>query len=93
MPMKDLLLQTPRLSVRRWRRDDLPAILAVYSDRDAMRFVGDGPRGCRSWVWRIRKRDATRPGGLLTCLQARAEVLAPARIRDGIEHASHSSVT
>ena len=34
--------QTPRLLVRRWRVGDLSALLAVYGDAEAMRWVGEG---------------------------------------------------
>lgn len=34
--------ETERLLVRRWRDADLPALLAVYGDAEAMRWVGDG---------------------------------------------------
>lgn len=34
--------QTERLLVRRWREADLPALLAVYGDAEAMQWVGDG---------------------------------------------------
>ena len=33
---------TQRLIVRRWRDSDLPALLAVYGDGEAMRWVGSG---------------------------------------------------
>lgn len=34
--------QTQRLLVRRWQASDLPALLAVYGDAEAMQWVGDG---------------------------------------------------
>ncbi len=37
-----LLFATERLRVRRLQRGDLAALLAVYGDADAMRWVGDG---------------------------------------------------
>ena len=40
--MNDSLFETERLAVRRLRRGDLEAMLAVYGDADAMRWVGDG---------------------------------------------------
>jgi len=40
--MSDVASTTPRLAVGRWRQSDLDAVLAVYGDADAMRWVGDG---------------------------------------------------
>lgn len=37
----DTVFTTDRLVVRRWRDSDLAALLAVYGDADAMRWVGD----------------------------------------------------
>jgi RimJ/RimL family protein N-acetyltransferase len=46
--------QTERLLVRRWRDSDLSALLAVYGDADAMRWVGDGraitSEECMQWL-------------------------------------------
>lgn len=38
----DQVFVTERLRARRWRDWDLAALLAVYGDADAMRWVGDG---------------------------------------------------
>jgi len=40
--MPDTVFTTARIVVRRWRDTDLDALLAVYGDEDAMRWVGDG---------------------------------------------------
>ena len=40
--MIDLVFETKRLLVRRWRDSDLPYLMAVYGDEDAMKWVGDG---------------------------------------------------
>lgn len=40
--VQDLEFTTARLLVRSWRASDLDALLAVYGDVDAMRWVGDG---------------------------------------------------
>ncbi len=40
--MTHTVFVSPRLHCRHWRKDDLAAILEVYGDADAMRFVGDG---------------------------------------------------
>lgn len=48
------LFETSRLICRKWTKRDLEAIQAVYSDADAMRFVGDGKpltsQQCRQWL-------------------------------------------
>lgn len=38
----DNVFVTERLHARRWRDSDLTALLAIYGDGDAMRWVGDG---------------------------------------------------
>ena len=40
--MPHFLFDTPRLQVRRLEDADLGALLAVYGDAAAMRWVGDG---------------------------------------------------
>ena len=49
-----MLFETPRLRCRRWTPDDLDALVAVYSDPEAMRWVGDGSpisvNKCREWL-------------------------------------------
>jgi len=41
-PPNETIFVSPRMRCRRWQRGDLPAILAVYGDAEAMRYVGDG---------------------------------------------------
>lgn len=52
--MSDTVFTTDRLCVRRWRDADLPALLAVYGDAEAMRWVGDGKpltrEACVQWL-------------------------------------------
>ncbi len=40
--MTKTVFKTPRTTVRRWQQSDLSALLKVYGDKDAMRWVGDG---------------------------------------------------
>ncbi len=40
--MIDFIFETNRLIVRRWRSSDLPSLKAVYGDKEAMKWVGDG---------------------------------------------------
>lgn len=52
--MSDLVFETERLRVRRWRASDHADLMAVYGDADAMRWVGDGQPitedECRRWL-------------------------------------------
>jgi RimJ/RimL family protein N-acetyltransferase len=52
------VFETRRIRVRKWRESDLNAMLAVYGDREAMQWVGDGepistaelqPQRLRTW--------------------------------------------
>jgi RimJ/RimL family protein N-acetyltransferase len=49
-----VLFETPRLIGRRLQSDDLNALIRVYGDADAMRWVGDGEpldeRECARWL-------------------------------------------
>ncbi|MEV4442803.1 GNAT family N-acetyltransferase [Streptomyces sp. NPDC049577] len=36
------LLRTPRLTLRRWREDDLEPMAAIHADPEVMRWIGDG---------------------------------------------------
>ncbi len=38
----EIVFETGRTVVRRWRRSDLASLLSVYGDAEAMRWVGDG---------------------------------------------------
>jgi RimJ/RimL family protein N-acetyltransferase len=66
--VSDALFETERLVVRRLRRDDLGALLAVYGDRDAMRWVGDGEPLSRAdalrWLDVTEHNVATRGYGM-----------------------------
>ncbi len=49
-----ILFETDRLVARRLTHDDASAMVEIYGDRDAMRYVGDGEpldlEACRHWV-------------------------------------------
>lgn len=66
--MTDTLFLTPRLRCRRWADADLPQVFAVYSDPQAMRFVGDGqpltPEQAREWMDVTARNYATRGYGM-----------------------------
>ncbi len=68
----DGVFETPRLVVRRMRPDDVDALLAVYGDVDAMRWVGDGEplarEGCARWVEVTHRNYALRGYGMFTAL-------------------------
>lgn len=64
----DLVFTTDRLAVRRWRDDDLAALMDVYGDAEAMRWVGDGQplgrEGCLQWLEVTRANYARRGYGM-----------------------------
>jgi len=51
MPL--MIFESEHLKCRRWVPDDFDALLSVYSDREAMRWVGDGEpisrKECEEW--------------------------------------------
>ncbi|MEW4336993.1 GNAT family N-acetyltransferase [Chromobacterium vaccinii] len=67
-PQSDILFHTERLIVRRWRDFDMDALLAVYGDAAAMRWVGDGHpltrADCRRWLETTRRNYAARGYGM-----------------------------
>lgn len=52
--LPDVVFRTERLIVRRWRAADYAALLEVYGDVEAMRWVGDGTaitaQDCVKWL-------------------------------------------
>lgn len=66
--MSEPEFRTERLRVRRWRDADLPALLAVYGDAEAMRWVGDGRaithEECVQWLDVTRSNYAKRGYGM-----------------------------
>ncbi|RVT47475.1 GNAT family N-acetyltransferase [Rubrivivax albus] len=66
--MTDAVFETERLVVRRWRDSDLPDLLAVYGDAEAMRWVGDGQpiteNECREWFVVTRRNYDKRGYGM-----------------------------
>lgn len=69
------LFETPRLRCRRWVRDDLDALFAVYADPLGMRFVGDGQpitlEQCREWL-DVTERNYAQRGYGMFALEDRA---------------------
>ena len=67
-PAPTLLFETERLRCRQLEDRDLGAMLAVYGDRRAMRFVEDGKplseEGCRKWIEVTHTNVATRGYGM-----------------------------
>jgi RimJ/RimL family protein N-acetyltransferase len=67
------LFETGRLVVRGLARDDLDALLAVYGDVDAMRWVGDGTPLSRAdalrWLDVTERNVATRGYGLCALVE------------------------
>ena len=66
--MSPWLFETPSLCVRQPVADDLAAMVAVYGDADAMRFVGDGQalsaERCQEWLAVIEQRYALKGYGM-----------------------------
>lgn len=64
----DLVYSTDRLIVRRWRESDYAALLEVYGDADAMRWVGEGepitPEECVRWLAVTRSNYEKRGYGM-----------------------------
>jgi [ribosomal protein S5]-alanine N-acetyltransferase len=62
------LFDTERLRVRRLHEGDVDALLAVYGDAEAMRWVGDGQplsrERCVEWVAVTQRNIATRGYGM-----------------------------
>ena len=66
--MIDAVFETERLVVRRWRDSDLPDLMAVYGDAEAMQWVGDGQpiteNECREWLVVTRRNYEKRGYGM-----------------------------
>lgn len=64
----DVIFETARLRGRRLDADDLPAMLAVYGDASAMRWVGNGEplteSQCRHWIAITEKNYRERGYGM-----------------------------
>lgn len=69
------IFQTERILCRRWDAGDFDSLLAVYSDADAMRWVGDGSpisrAECEEW-FRVTKANYERRGYGMFTLESRA---------------------
>jgi RimJ/RimL family protein N-acetyltransferase len=52
--LSDIVFSTSRLLIRKWRNTDVAALLAVYGDIGAMRWVSDGQaitmEACLKWL-------------------------------------------
>jgi RimJ/RimL family protein N-acetyltransferase len=71
--VSEVVFSTKRLIVRRWRDSDLPVLLAVYGDADAMRWVGDGEpitgEECVKWLEVTRTNYKERGYGMFAVEQ------------------------
>jgi RimJ/RimL family protein N-acetyltransferase len=78
--MSDTVFTTARIVARRWRETDLDALLAVYGDDEAMRWVGDGRPitrdKCVQWISVTADNYRRRGYGML----ALEEVAAPGTV-------------
>lgn len=68
------VLTTPRLLIRRITPDDEGAMLSVYGDAEAMRWVDDGtpiaPDACRRWIRITLGNYESRGYGMFACAMA-----------------------
>ena len=68
-----MLFETSRLICRRWQPEDFDALYAVYSDIEAMRWVGDGKpitkAQCEEWFKVTASNYALRSYGMFTVEQ------------------------
>jgi ribosomal-protein-alanine N-acetyltransferase len=68
------LFETERLRCRRWRPEDLDTLYAVYSDREAMRWVGDGEpitlSECEEW-FKVTEANYAKRGYGMFALESR----------------------
>ncbi len=77
--MTEARFQTPRLLVRDWHLADLPSILEIYGDREAMRFV-DGGRpldlaGVETWFEVTNRNYAERGYGMFAIVERSSGLL------------------
>jgi ribosomal-protein-alanine N-acetyltransferase len=74
--VKDVVFETVRLVARRWRPDDGEAVFRVYSDAEAMRWVGDGSaisrEDCARWL-DVTQQNYARRGYGMFLLESRGD--------------------
>lgn len=72
---RELVFETPRLGARGLVPGDVEALLQVYGDADAMRWVGDGQpldrADCERWVGVTQRNYATRGYGMFALTDRR----------------------
>lgn len=71
--MSSPVFQSKRLLCRRWIREDLESLIAVYTDAEAMRWVGDGQpisrAACMQWFEVTEANYARRGYGMFTLVE------------------------
>src|SRR5579871_739553 len=71
--MTPIVFETLRLIARQIQPDDVEAMLAVYGDAEAMRWVGDGQpldrAQCEQWVTVTHRNYATRGYGMYALVE------------------------
>ena len=71
--MTETLFETQRLLCRRWRAEDIEPLFTVYSDPQAMRWVGDGQplsrAHCETWLAVTEANYATRGYGMFAVVE------------------------
>lgn len=78
--MTTTVFKSQRLIAKRWIPEDFDALLAVYSDREAMRWVGDGEPitrdECHAWFRVTECNYAKRGYGMFTLVEAEGGAVA-----------------
>ncbi|WP_425258455.1 GNAT family N-acetyltransferase [Rubrivivax sp. RP6-9] len=71
--MTEALFSTERLLCRRWQAHDIEPLYAVYSDPEAMRWVGDGRpisrENCERWLQVTEANYAARGYGMFALVE------------------------
>ncbi len=74
--MIEAVFETERLIVRQWRDSDLPDLMAVYGDADAVQWVGDGQpiteKECNDWLG-VTRRNYKKRGYGMFAVELKAE--------------------
>lgn len=75
-----MVFETERLICRRWLPQDFDALYTIYSDAEAMRWVGDGQpitrRECEAWFSVTERNYASRGYGMFTVLDRATSAVA-----------------
>lgn len=77
--MSSFVFQSERLLCRRWIPDDFDALMAVYTDPETMRHVGDGRpitrSDCEAWFRVTEANYASRGYGMFTLVEVESRLV------------------